>query len=304
MAGNVNLETTLGGQLLRTPLVAASGTVGSVCEWAEVADTTRYGAATAKSVSLVAWPGHPAPRMAPTEAGMLNGIGIQNPGLAAWTAEIGPHIGSLDLPVWGSTVGNSVDDFVAVAKGLYGVGVAAIEVNLSCPNLEGKTMFALDPIASRDVISAVSEAVPIPIGAKLSPNAVGISEIAGVVAQAGADWVTLTNTAWGAAIDIEMRTPKITSIVGGYSGVGLKPISLRCVIEVYRDLPELPIVGLGGVRSGSDVVEYLMAGASAVGVGTAHFETPKVGRRIMREFVRWCRAHGVGNVAELIGAAI
>ena len=124
------------------------------------------------------------------------------------------------------------------------------------------------------------------------------------VANAGAEWVTLTNTVWGAAIDIEARRPKITGVIGGYSGVGIKPVSLRCVIEVHQALPDLPILGLGGVRTGHDVVEYLMAGASAVGVGTAHFETPKAGRRIMNEFTQWCTKHKVSEVAELVGVGL
>lgn len=300
----MNLTASLGDVTLRTPLVAASGTVGSVVEWAEVADVTPYGAATAKSVAPVAWPGRPAPRMTPTEAGMINGIGIQNPGIEAWVEEMAPKLGTIGVPVWGSAVSHNVEGFVAVAKGLEEAGVAAVEVNLSCPNLEGQGMFALDPVASRDVISAVSETVDVPVGAKLSPNSVDIAEIAGVVARAGADWVTLTNTVWGAAIDIEARRPKITGVVGGYSGVALKPISLRCVIEVHQAHPELPILGLGGVRSGADVVEYLMAGASAVGIGTAHFETPKAGKRVLSEFVRWCDRHGVASPAELVGVGI
>lgn len=300
----MNLTTSLGDQTLRTPLVAASGTVGSVVEWAEVADVSSYGAATAKSVAPVAWPGRPAPRMTPTEAGMINGIGIQNPGIDAWVEEIGPELGTIGVPVWGSAVAHSIEGFAAVAKGLQEAGVTAIEVNLSCPNLEGTGMFALDPVASRDVISAVSETVNLPVGAKLSPNSVDIAEIADVVATAGADWVTLTNTVWGAAIDIEARRPKISGVVGGYSGVALKPISLRCVIEVHRSHPGLPILGLGGVRTGADVVEYLMAGASAVGIGTAHFESPKAGKRVLAEFVRWCGRHGVSSVDELVGVGI
>lgn len=300
----MRLETALGSQTLRSPLVAASGTVGSVREWAEVADTSLYGAATAKSVSNVPWPGRPAPRMTPTSAGMINGIGIQNPGITVWVSEMLPHVDQLGVPLWGSAVGNTTEDFVEVAIGLERAGVAAIEVNLSCPNLEGKGMFALDPVASETVIAAVTSAVSLPIGAKLSPNSVDIAEVAGAVAAAGADWVTLTNTVWGAAIDIEARRPKITGVIGGYSGVGIKPISLRCVIEVHQAFPDLPILGLGGVRSGHDVVEYLMAGASAVGVGTVHFETPKAGRRIMKEFTTWCDRHGVGDVADLVGVGI
>lgn len=300
----MNFATALGPVPLRSPLVAASGTVGSVAEWADLVDLRSYGAAVAKSVAKEPWPGHQHPRLAPTEAGMLNSIGIQNPGLEAWTRSTAPALIKLDIPVWGSVVGYTPSDFAEVAAGMAAAGMHAIEVNLSCPNLEDKGMFALDPKASGSVISAVREAVGIPIGAKLSPNAVDVVGVADAVLAAGADWLILTNTVWGAAIDIEKRRPALSGVVGGYSGVGMKPIAMRCVIEVRQSLGDVPIVGLGGVRSGHDVVEYLMAGASAVGVGTVHFESPKAGRRIMREFSRWCERHAVGSVAELVGAGL
>ncbi len=302
--GLVNVATTLGPLSLRAPLVAASGTVGSVVEWAALADERSYGAAIAKSVAKEPWPGRPEPRLAPTEVGMLNSIGIQNPGVERWATEVGPKLGTLGIPVWGSAVGHTPDDFATVAVGLEGAGVQAIEVNLSCPNLEGKGMFALDAIATASVIAAVKSSVTVPIGAKLSPNAVDVVAIAESASGAGADWLTLTNTVWGAAIDIERRRPSLSGVVGGYSGVAIKPIALRCVIEVHRALGSVPILGLGGVRTGRDVVEYLMAGASAVGVGTAHFESPKVGRRIMTEFTEWCRRHDVTSIEELVGAGL
>lgn len=300
----MNLTSTLGPLTLRSPLVAASGTVGSVAEWADLADLGCYGAAVAKSVAKDGWPGQTPPRLAPTEAGMLNGIGIQNPGIHAWAKSMAPLLDKLDVPVWGSAVGYTPTDFAEVAVGLVGAGVSAIEVNLSCPNLEGKGMFALDPRASHSVIGAVREAVAVPVGAKLSPNAVDIVAIAESVLGAGADWLTLANTVWGAAIDIEQRRPALSGVVGGYSGVGIKPIAMRCVIEVRQSLGDVPILGLGGVRSGVDIVEYLMAGASAVGVGTAHFESPKAGRRIMAEFRRWCDRHAVRSVEELVGVGV
>jgi len=298
----IDRSTTLGPLALRSPLVAASGTIGSVVEFSEVADLSLYGAATAKSVSPVPWEGRPAPRLAPTEAGMLNAIGIQNSGVSAWIETIGPALRSLPVPVWGSAVGYTVDEYVTVAKGLATCAIEAVEVNLSCPNLEGKGMFALDPAATGRVMSAVRQAIDLPIGAKLSPNAVDLVPIAGAAIEAGADFLTLTNTVWGAAIDIEQRRPKLSAGIGGYSGVAIKPIALRCVLEVREAFPDVPIVGLGGVRTGEDVVEYLMAGASAVGIGTAHFERPGVAKRIMREFERWCARHGVESVAELVGA--
>ncbi len=180
----------------------------------------------------------------------------------------------------------------------------AVEVNLSCPNLDGGPMFALDPEAAAKAVTAVRGRVSCPVSAKLSPNAVDVVAVAAAVVDAGADWVVLTNTVWGAGFDIERRRPVLSGVVGGYSGAPLKPIALRCVVEVRRALPHVPIVGCGGVRTGEDVVEYLLAGADAVAIGTAHFASPRVGEKIARQLRTWCRRHRVSRVAELIGAGV
>jgi dihydroorotate dehydrogenase (NAD+) catalytic subunit len=296
----MDLSTRLGPLAMRSPLVAASGTVGSVVEFAEVADLGAYGAAVAKSVSGEPWEGRPAPRLAPAGTGMLNGIGIQNPGIDRWVAETGPQLAGLGVPVWGSAVGETPEEFARVAAGLAGAGVSAVEVNLSCPNLHGR-MFALDPAASAEVVDAVRRAVRVPVGAKLSPNSPDVAEVAGAAAGAGADFVVVGNTVWGAAIDPVTRRPALSGVIGGYSGAPIKPIALRCVIEVRRAHPDLPIVGCGGVRRGADVVEFLLAGASAVAVGTAHFAAPRSGRRILAELHRFGRRHGAGSVGDLVG---
>jgi dihydroorotate dehydrogenase (NAD+) catalytic subunit len=300
----VDLSVRLGPVMLRSPLVAASGTVGSVVDFAGAGDLAAYGAAVAKSVSGDPWPGRPVPRLAPAGEGMLNGIGIQNPGVDAWAGAVRPHLGSIGVPVWGSAVGADAAEFARVAATQQTAGVAAVEVNLSCPNLEQGRMFALDPAASAEVVAAVRAAVTVPIGAKLSPNSEDIAAVAGAVVAAGADWVVLTNTVWGAGFDIETRRPKLSGVVGGYSGPPLKPIALRCVWEVRRAMPDVPILGCGGVRSGADVVEFLLAGASAVALGTVHFAGPKAGRRVLRDVRRYCARHGVGRVADLTGGAV
>jgi dihydroorotate dehydrogenase (NAD+) catalytic subunit len=292
----------LGPLRLETPLVASSGTFGSVVEFAKVADLGAYGAAVAKSVSKDPWPGRPAPRVTGTDAGMLNGIGIQNPGIDAWLRDIAPHLEPLSVPVWGSAVGRTPDAFAEVADGLARGGVAAVEVNLSCPNLEGHTIIALDARMSAAVIDAVRSAVSIPVGAKLSPNASNIVDIAEGVVDAGADFLTLTNTIKGAAIDIETRRPCLSGLIGGYSGPALKPIALACVLEVHGALPDVPIVGTGGVRTGRDVVEYLLAGASAVGLGTIHFAEPRAGARVLEEMKDVVGSLGVTDLTDLIGA--
>ena len=297
----IDTATELGPLTLRTPLIGASGTVGSVVDFVGVSVPSAYGAMVAKSVAGTAWPGRPMPRLAPAGAGMINGIGIQNPGVRAWVADVAPQIPSAGVPVWGSAVGKDVDEFALVAKELEAAGVHSIEINLSCPNLDGHGLIAFDPGASAAVVRAVRGSVTLPIGAKLAPNAPDVAAVAGSAWEAGADWVVVSNTALGAAIDIETARPKVSGYIGGYSGPPLKPIALRCVVEVHRAHPGLPIIGCGGVVSGADVVEYLMAGASAVAVGTAHFAEPKVGRRLLSEFERWCRRHRIGAVAQLIG---
>lgn len=298
-----DLTATLGPVRLRTPLVAASGTVGSVVEFAGVTDFTWYGAAVAKSVSGDPWKGRDAPRVAPAGVGMLNGIGIQNPGVDAWLEETAPRLGAVDVPVWGSVVGATVGEFVTVASRLAEAGFEVLEINLSCPNLDGH-LFALDPALSAEVIRGIRGEVSVPIGAKLSPNSENIVAVAAACAEAGADWVVLGNTVWGAGIDIERRRPLLSGVIGGYSGIPLKPISLRCVIETHRALPDLPILGLGGVASGRDVIEYVLAGASAVGIGTVHFAEPRAAGRILKETRRLLDRMPEDRLSDLVGKGL
>ena len=299
----VSLTTRLGPVELSSPLIAASGTVGSVVEFSDVTDWSRYGAAVAKSVSAVPWTGRPAPRVAPAGVGMLNGIGIQNPGIDKWVDAYAPRFGSVPTQVWGSAVGNTVDEFVTVASKMEGSGVPVVEINLSCPNLDGH-LFALDPKRSAEVVRAVRDAVDVPIGAKLSPNSEDIGAVASACADAGADWVVLTNTAWGMRIDVETRRPVLTGTIGGYSGAPLKPMAMRCVVEVRRAVSDLPIIGCGGVSTADDVIEYLLAGASAVAIGTAHFADPKVGTKVTKRLHRRLAALGVEDIDDLIGGMI
>jgi dihydroorotate dehydrogenase (NAD+) catalytic subunit len=291
----------LGPLRLETPLIAASGTFGSIIEFAKVARLDAYGALVAKSVSADPWPGRIAPRIAGTDAGMLNGIGIQNPGIDSWLEHIAPRFESLGVPVWGSAVGRTPGEFATVASKMEGGGVRAVEVNLSCPNLEGHSIIALDAGLSSDVVREVRSAVRIPVGAKLSPNASNIVRIADSVREAGADFLTLTNTVKGAAIDIESRRPALSGVIGGYSGPAIKPISLACVLEVHEALPETPIVGCGGIRTGRDVVEYLLAGATAVAIGTVHFAEPRAGERVLHETLDLVTRLGAHDPSELTG---
>lgn len=295
------MRTSIGTYAMTSPLIAASGTVGSVVDFANVVDFSLYGAATAKSVAPEAWPGRKAPRIAPGEVGMLNGIGIQNPGIDAWLSAHGPSLPFVDTDVWGSVVAHDVDGFAVVAEKMAGAGVAAIEVNLSCPNLDGAP-FALDPSLSADVIASVRSVTDLPVGAKLSSDAQPISAVAAAVRDAGADWVVIANTVMGARIDPETRRPALSGLIGGYSGAPIRPIALRSVLEVSRDLPDLPIVGCGGVSEAEHVVEFMLAGASAVAIGTAHFQAPRVAKRITKGLNKYMERHKLASLTELIGA--
>ncbi|MGI9665651.1 MAG: dihydroorotate dehydrogenase, partial [Acidimicrobiia bacterium] len=297
------LGVDLGPLQLRTPLVAAAGTVGSVYEVSNTINLDRYGAAVAKSVSPEPWEGRPSPRLGHSDAGMLNGIGIQNPGIDAWLADTVPLIVELPVPVWGSAVAHDVAGFGMVAAGLDSSPVAAVEVNLSCPNLDGMP-FALDAGLSAAVIAEVRSATSKPIGAKLSPDAQSVSTVASSVMEAGADWLVMGNTAMGAAIDVATRRPVLSGLIGGYSGAPLRPIAIRCVLEIHRDIPDVPIVGCGGVSTGDHVIEYLLAGASAVGIGTAHFSTPRVADRITRDLYEYMHDNNITSLQELRGAVI
>lgn len=268
-------------------------------QWAEVASTAPFGAAVAKSVSPEPWPGRPAPRMAPTRAGMLNGIGIQNPGIEAWIAVNAPRIVDLEVPVWGSAVAETPGGYALVAKGLADAGLAAIEINLSCPNLDSGVMFSFDPDASRSVVDAVRRVTALPIGAKLSPDSPDVVATASACAEAGADFIVLTNTAAGFGVSLRTRRPLLSGGSGGYSGPGLKPISLRCVYEVHTAMPGLPIVGCGGVMTGADVAEYLIAGASAVAMGTLLLSDPSGGDRVLSQLIAVLEQLGIEGVAGL-----
>jgi len=297
----MDLSTSLGTYELSSPIVAAAGTVGSVVDFSDVIDFSLYGAATAKSVAPEPWTGRKAPRIASVDAGMLNGIGIQNPGIAAWVEAYAESLAGIPTDIWGSAVAHDTDGFAIVASGMDAACAAAIEINLSCPNLDG-VPFALNAERSAEVVRSVREVTELPIGAKLSSDARSISAVASAVAEAGADWVVVANTVMGAGIDPETRKPLLSGLVGGYSGTPIRPIAIRSVLEVARDVPGLPIVGCGGASSAAHVVEFLLAGASAVALGSAHFKTPRIGKRIIKDLEKYMDRHGVGAISELIGA--
>jgi dihydroorotate dehydrogenase (NAD+) catalytic subunit len=304
-AGHVDLRVRLGPLELSNPIVAASGTFGLGDEVAQLCDPTDLGAVTVKSLTAYEWPGNPPPRLHMTTGGMLNSVGLQGPGVERWLESDLPALRARGARVIASLWGRTVDDFGHAAKMLHSARgeLVAVEVNVSCPNLEDRSrMFAHAPEPTGAAVGAVSAAgLGLPIFAKLSPNVADLTDIAGAALDAGATGLTLINTALGLLVDAERRRPVLGAGGGGLSGPAIKPLALRVVHDVATAFPATPIIGTGGVVSGVDAVEMLMAGASAVGVGTATFRDPRAPKRIARQVARWCGAHGVARVADLIG---
>jgi dihydroorotate dehydrogenase (NAD+) catalytic subunit len=302
----VDLTATLGPVVLPNPVVAASGTYGHSDEVARLGDPSAIGAVTTKSLSSYPWAGNPAPRVVDTTAGMLNSVGLQNPGVDAWLEHDLPPLLARGARVIASIWGRTVDDFAKAAATLAPAAerLVALEVNVSCPNLEDRgEMFAHHPRATAAAISSVvAEVGHLPVFAKLSPNVTDVRPVAAAAMEAGATGLTLVNTLLGLSIDAGRRRPRLGAGGGGLSGPAIKPVALRAVWEVSRALPGVPIIGTGGVASGVDAVEMLLAGATAVGVGTATFHDPRAPERIATELAGWCRRHRVSRVADLVGA--
>ena len=285
--------------------MTASGTVGHGTELGEYLDLSSLGAVVVKSLSAEPWAGNPPPRLHETAAGMLNSVGLQNPGVEAWIEHDLPALEARRARVVASIWGFRVEAYAKAAAMLSDVAsrLTAVEVNLSCPNIEGrKDMFAHSPAATAEVVEATA-ACRAPRWAKLSPNVTDLTEIAAAALGAGAAGLTLVNTVMGMAIDVELRRPALGAGGGGLSGSAIKPVAVRAVYDCREALPEAPIIGVGGVRTGEDAVELLMAGADAVQVGTATFFEPRAPLRVVDELERWCRRHRVTHVRDLRGAA-
>jgi dihydroorotate dehydrogenase (NAD+) catalytic subunit len=304
---SIDTEVALGPATLPNPIVAASGTFGHGDEVAALCDPALLGAVTAKSVAVFPWDGNPPLRVTETAGGgMCNSVGLPGPGIDAWIARDLPALEARGARVLASIWGRTVDDYRSAAEALKPVSdrLVGVEVNLSCPNVEARShVFAHSPDATKTVMAGVAGVLgdDALLLAKLSPNVTDIVAIARAALDGGATGLTLVNTVMGLVIDAEARTPKLGGGGGGCSGAPIKPIALRAVWDVSRALPEVPIVGTGGVTNGRDAVEMLLAGAHAVGVGTATFAEPRAMLRIERELEQWCAAHDVRRVRDLTG---
>lgn len=300
----VDLTTRVGSVTLPNPVMTASGTAGHGVELGGYLRLGTLGAVVVKSLAAFAWPGNPAPRLHPTAGGMLNSVGLQGPGIEAWLAGELPALLATGARVVASIWGRTVDEFAAAAAMLATApaGVVAVEVNVSCPNLEDRRrMFAHSPGAAAAAVGAAA-ACGRPRWAKLSPNVADLADVAAAAHEAGAEAVTLVNTVLGMAIDVTTRRPVLGGGTGGLSGPAIHAVAVRAVHDVHAAHPELPIVGVGGVRNATDAVELLLAGASAVQVGTATFADPRAPAKVLAGLERWCHRQGVARVADLVGA--
>lgn len=299
------LAARVGSLALSGPVMTASGTAGHGAELESYGRLGSLGAHVVKSLAAYPWAGNPAPRVHQTTTGMINAVGLQGPGVERWLADDLPALVRTGTRIVVSIWGRSVADYAAAAAMLAAAppSVVAVEVNLSCPNLEGRRgIFAHDPELSAEVVAATASCGR-PRWAKLSPNTDRVVEVAGAVAEAGAEAVTLINTLLGLVIDPATGRPSLGNGGGGVSGVGLLPVATRAVFDVCASYPELPIIGVGGVRSGVDALQLLMAGAQAVQVGTATFADPRAAWKIAADLAAELAKRGIGQLDQVVGIA-
>jgi len=300
-----DLSTPLGWATLATPLMAASGCFGYGVEYARALDLSTLGAVVVKGLFLNPREGHAPPRIVETPAGMLNAIGLQGIGVHRFVRERLPELRRLDATTIVNVCGTTLDEYVEVCRVLSDhEGVAAIELNISCPNIkEGGIQFGCSLPGTHDVVSAVKRATTIPIIPKLTPNVTDVASFARAAEEAGADGISLVNTFLAMAIDIETRRPKLTNVMGGLSGPAIRPIAVRMVYEC-RQAVRIPIIGMGGIASGADVIEFMLAGANAVQIGTANFADPFIWDRVRAEIEAYLTRHGVARLADLVGGVV
>jgi dihydroorotate dehydrogenase (NAD+) catalytic subunit len=303
----VDLRTRLGHVELPNPILTASGCAGAGRELAHYIDVAKIGAIVTKSVMLAPRAGRPTPRMAETPSGMLNSIGLQGPGIDAFLQRDLPWLLARGARAVVSIAGGTVEEYAELAGRLSdAAGVTAVEINISCPNVEDRgQVFACDPAASAAVIAAVRGRLryDVPVFAKLSPDVTDIVAVARACVEAGADGLSMINTLLGLVIDTDVMRPALAGTTGGLSGPAIRPIAVRCVWQVRAALPDVPIIGMGGVRSGRDALELILAGAAMVSVGTAIFHDPSACARILRELEEELASRGIERLADIIGLA-
>ena len=295
-----DLSVKIGSLILKNPVLLASGTCGYGAELSDLLDLGQLGGIIVKGISIKPRPGNPPPRLVETPCGLLNSIGLENIGIEAFLRDRLPWLRNVTTSLIVNILGNSVEEYAEIAKKLNGVeGVNAIEVNISCPNVKaGGIAFGTDPGAAANVTNAVKKATGLPVIIKLSPNVTNITEVAREVASAGADAISLINTLLGMAIDIKSRRPALGNVFGGLSGPAIKPVALRMVWQVVRAV-DIPVIGIGGISSPDDALEFLMAGARAVEIGTATLIRPGTAEDVLSGIMDYMKANSIYNVEDL-----
>lgn len=297
----MNMKVNLAGVEFKNPVMEASGTFGSGAEYGEFVDLNKLGAVVTKGVANVPWPGNPTPRIAETASGMLNAIGLQNPGIDLFTKRDIPFLKQYDTKIIVNVCGKSTEDYLEVVERLGDEPVDMLEINISCPNVkEGGIAFGQDPKAVEAITKAVKKVAKQPVIMKLSPNVTDITEMARAAEAGGADVLSLINTLTGMKIDIYKQDFALANKTGGLSGPAIKPIAVRMVYQVANTV-KIPIIGMGGIQSGEDAIEFMLAGASAVAVGTANFNNPYATMDVIAGMEAYMKRMGETDINELIG---
>ncbi len=298
----MNTAVDLCGITLKNPVMTASGTFGSGAEYSEFVDLNRLGAVVTKGVANVPWAGNPTPRVAETYGGMLNAVGLQNPGVEVFCKRDLPYLRQFDTRIIVNVCGHTTEEYLEVVERLADEPVDLLEINISCPNVkEGGIAFGQDPKAVEAITAAVKRVAKQPVIMKLSPNVTDITEMARAAETGGADVLSMINTITGMKIDIERRTFVLANRTGGLSGPAIHPVAVRMVYQTAQ-VVKIPIIGMGGITTVADAVEMLLAGATAVSVGTANFANPHATVDIVEGLEEYMRTHGVEDIRELIGA--
>ena len=297
----INMEVEIAGVKLKNPVMEASGTFGSGEEYSEFVDLNRLGAVVTKGVANVPWPGNPTPRIAETYGGMINAIGLQNPGVEVFAGRDIPFLKKYDTKIVVNVCGKTTEDYIQVVERLRDEPVDLLEINISCPNVkEGGIAFGQNPKAAEDITKAVKKYAKQPVIMKLSPNVTSIAEMAKAVEAGGADAVSLINTITGMKIDINRKSFVLANKTGGVSGPAIHPIAVRMVYEAANAV-KVPVIGMGGIAKAEDAIEMILAGASAVSVGTANFYDPGVTMKIVDGIEEYMKRQGFETVAEMVG---
>lgn len=302
---NIDISVDLGGLNLKNPVTVASGTFGYGLEYEDFMDISQIGGVIVKGTTLEPRSGNPAPRIAETPAGMLNAIGLENPGIDVFLKEYLPYLSEKGVTVIANIAGNTVEEYARIAAKIEASeGVAAIELNISCPNVKkGGLQFGTNPYTVKEVVEAVKKETSLPVIPKLSPNVTDIVEIAKAAEAGGADALSMINTLLGMAIDIKKKKPVLANVFGGLSGPAIKPVALRMIYQVYKEV-DLPILGGGGIMNSNDAIEFIMAGASAVSIGTGNFINPRLALEIAQGIKNYLQEENIKSVRELTGAAV